>query len=1373
MIHIPLSPVKEAWLVNSLVDYYYISHSEEALGILTEIREPHDRHLVEKISEGIKTVEHRLQAFRLLLYIACKQPIWLHKLLSAPVFPAIIKCLKTEADVPVLMTGVMVLTILLPSLPVHMGSHLQEMFDIFSYAVAFSVKKPGNVPEVFLIHLQVALYALFHRLYGMFPYNFLIFLRHFYSKKENFSSYQEFIKPMLERVRLHPHLIDATRESETSQKRWKQMENHDILVECAKMSLDILEGTWEELSCPISPKFKLQYSGQDKSLVSDKSSVDIPQALHSDQQDLSVFTQPIAAESNLLWSPSLLVGLSTPPPSQRTTPATSLLETSSNQHLFQGLSGTPQATPPVVTPAETPPITDDSDGKTKKTSKAASLRGSDNRKLSGSSHGEKLHLNIIPGSSDSNRSVPPSPLKVSFISEPPHGTLKSQPIKSAVRELQFDFPPSLAEQKIQFPQPKNPKEMTKAPDVDTGSLSSEPSTSYHISPESRKMTLTGGTANPPQVSDGAVTADKNTVPADDPRGIEQENDLMESFSMDTLPKVIEKINSDDEDTMDKEVSDLTQAEQPVYLTAESVQKFMRNVNRIRFNSMTASNNMLSHFRNERAFGGQGRSRSCPQLPKGTPEEEDDIEEEQVSRSASKPDFVHHSVGLNKIESLEKPEISQETKPTDDTASVLPTSSVTDGNTTGSTVTTCPVLKEQDVNTSKKEGRMPSGSGNSGILDLLRHFLMPANLSVCHDCKQQTKEEEDKSPAGPDSAMFSVLSPMELLDQYFRLGSQVHAKELSKIPMTSKDTVNWTHFGGMPPPDEINILRGQLFMMENQILYERNKREMHAKRNRRLLRRITHANALEEQNKAQFDQIQILSTEIKNLQVSLKLLQAENQSLKEKQESNENETRVTLSACLIEKEDLMSAKAELNTLLVRQREEQDKLQQVLQLHQELLLMGELQQKYQEKLNMLKLENQMRPEQELMMNTMRDENKGLRSKLDKYRAEAEARHSRIEELDETLKQKSSYQDDPDASNFGTSFPRGFGYGVEETEDAPPTPTEYKPRILLMGLRRSGKSSIQKVVFHKVSPNETLFLESTNKIVKEDVLDCSFIQYQIWDLPGQDHINIFDTSSFDTESIINGCSAIIFVIDAQDEYMDALAKLHTTVTKAYHINPNIKFEVFIHKVDGLSDDHKIETQRDIHQRATDNLADDGLETVHLSFNLTSIYDHSIFEAFSKVVQKLIPQLPILENLLNILISNSGLEKAFLFDVVSKIYLATDSSPVDMQSYELCCDMIDVVIDVSYIYGQRDDAAFDEKSRSTIKLNNGTILYLREVNKYLALVCILREDSFEKQGVIDYNFMCFQQAIQEVFEVKQKGQKSLAVTSSGDYSQTNGTIK
>ena len=35
-----------------------------------------------------------------------------------------------------------------------------------------------------------------------------------------------------------------------------------------------------------------------------------------------------------------------------------------------------------------------------------------------------------------------------------------------------------------------------------------------------------------------------------------------------------------------------------------------------------------------------------------------------------------------------------------------------------------------------------------------------------------------------------------------------------------------------------------------------------------------------------------------------------------------------------------------------------------------------------------------------------------------------------------------------------------------------------------------------------------------------------------------------------------------------------------------------MFIHKVDGLSDDTKMETQRDIHQRANDDIIESGLE-------------------------------------------------------------------------------------------------------------------------------------------------------------------------------------
>ena len=126
-----------------------------------------------------------------------------------------------------------------------------------------------------------------------------------------------------------------------------------------------------------------------------------------------------------------------------------------------------------------------------------------------------------------------------------------------------------------------------------------------------------------------------------------------------------------------------------------------------------------------------------------------------------------------------------------------------------------------------------------------------------------------------------------------------------------------------------------------------------------------------------------------------------------------------------------------------------------------------------------------------------------------------------------------------------------------------------------------------------------------------------------------------------------------------------------------------------------------------------------------------------------------------MDILINNSKIEKAFLFDVVSKIYIATDSNPVEMKDYELCSELIDVLIDVSCIYGKDEgkNLKFDKDSSSIIKLNsiggNGTnkVLYLREVSKCLALVCLINETEFYKQHLIDYNVDRFKEGLKKIF--------------------------
>jgi len=84
-----------------------------------------------------------------------------------------------------------------------------------------------------------------------------------------------------------------------------------------------------------------------------------------------------------------------------------------------------------------------------------------------------------------------------------------------------------------------------------------------------------------------------------------------------------------------------------------------------------------------------------------------------------------------------------------------------------------------------------------------------------------------------------------------------------------------------------------------------------------------------------------------------------------------------------------------------------------------------------------------------------------------------------------------------------------------------------LIFIQLKRSGKTSIQKVVFQKMSPNETLFIGSNNSMLKDVVNNSAFVNFQICDFPG--HFDFTD-SEYDIQSILQGCQSLVFVIDAQ---------------------------------------------------------------------------------------------------------------------------------------------------------------------------------------------------------------------------------------------------
>ncbi|KAF7797201.1 hypothetical protein EIP86_008393 [Pleurotus ostreatoroseus] len=199
----------------------------------------------------------------------------------------------------------------------------------------------------------------------------------------------------------------------------------------------------------------------------------------------------------------------------------------------------------------------------------------------------------------------------------------------------------------------------------------------------------------------------------------------------------------------------------------------------------------------------------------------------------------------------------------------------------------------------------------------------------------------------------------------------------------------------------------------------------------------------------------------------------------------------------------------------------------------------------------------------------------------------------------------------------------------------------------------------------------------LILDTILTSTVIPLEIWDCPSTIALESL-------EAPLNQFATVIFVIDIQELYQPAISKLVDFVVAAYQANDAVHLEVFVHKADTLSEEYKTENFRHIQQRVLDELYDVAAEYEQLpiNFHLTSIYDHSVHEAFSKVLHKLIDSLPYLEDLLNVFCANSQASKAFLFDSISRLYVATDASPVDQPTHSLCSEYLHMLNSFGPLY-------------------------------------------------------------------------------------------
>ncbi|KAM8943224.1 hamartin isoform 1-T3 [Lycaon pictus] len=767
-----LSSDRGPMLVNTLVDYYLETNSQPVLHILTTLQEPHDKHLLDKMNDCMGRAASRLPALSLLGHVIRLQPPWKHKLSQAPLLPSLLKCLKMDTDVIVLTTGVLVLITMLPMIPQSGKQHLHDFFDIFGRLSSWCLKKPGHVTEIYLVHLHASVYALFHRLYGMYPCNFVSFLRSHYSMKENLDTFEEVVRPMMEHVRIHPELVTGSKDHELDPRRWKRLETHDVVIECAKISLDPAEASYED-GDSISPQVSARFPHR---------AADVATSPYVDTQN------SCGSATSTPYSSSRLTLLNTPgqPPQTLSPPSTRLLTEPPQATLWSPSMVCGMTTPP-TSPGNVPPDL-----------------SHPYSKVFGTAGGKGTPLGT-PATSP-----PPAPLCHS--DDYVHISLQQATVPAPKKEEKTDSArPCLHRQ-------------------------------HHL-------------------------------PND--RGLEELPGLKGSVTLSDLPGFLGDLASD-EDSVEKDKEEA------------AISKELSEITTADTEPLVPRGGFDSPFYRDSLPGCPRKTHSATSGPQGTSVNPEPFNSSLDKRGPDTPKQAFTPIDLPCGGTHESPAGDRERQTSLETNILTPSP--------------CKIPPQRGVG---------FGSGQPPPYDHLFEVALPKTAH--HFVSKKTKELLKKAKGNTEEDYPPSTSPAEVLDRLIQQGADAHSKELSRLSLPSK-SVDWTHFGGSPPSDEIRTLRNQLLLLHNQLLYERFKRQQHALRNRRLLRKVIKAAALEEHNAAMKDQLKLQEKDIQIWKVSLQKEQARYSQLQDQRDTMVTQLHSQIRQLQHDREEFYNQSQELQTKL---------------------------------------------------------------------------------------------------------------------------------------------------------------------------------------------------------------------------------------------------------------------------------------------------------------------------------------------------------------------------------------------------------------------------------------------------------------------------
>ncbi|KAI6882411.1 GTP-binding protein GTR1 [Hortaea werneckii] len=188
----------------------------------------------------------------------------------------------------------------------------------------------------------------------------------------------------------------------------------------------------------------------------------------------------------------------------------------------------------------------------------------------------------------------------------------------------------------------------------------------------------------------------------------------------------------------------------------------------------------------------------------------------------------------------------------------------------------------------------------------------------------------------------------------------------------------------------------------------------------------------------------------------------------------------------------------------------------------------------------------------------------------------------------------------------------------------------KVLLMGRSGAGKSSMRSIIFSNYVAKDVRRLGATVDVEHSNIRFMGNLMLNLWDCGGQDSfVESYLTNQ--RSHVFSSVAVLIFVFDISSKEANAdLLGFSSTIRALQEFSPNSKIFVLIHKMDLVPTDQRsrILSQRTADVRAT--CIDEGFHDQQIEFWATSIWDQSLYRAWTQVIYFLVPNATVIENML-----------------------------------------------------------------------------------------------------------------------------------------------